>query len=373
MDETELADLMALLPALLGALEVLGFVARHFNPPDFAQMLAAIGEPDAALRAARPRLAAWPERLGDVRAALETASDHTLAGFDGLREAGGEIRPVFRALGHLPRAQEALYPLAGALPPVSRFFLEPGMRGDGDLQARLAQAPPREDVGVMHLDNDPGSRGGFSAYVPEDYSPDRAWPLVMALHGGAGNGRSFLWSWLRDARSHGAILIAPRAVGDTWALTGPDRDTPNLMRMVDWARGRWNIDPGRILLTGMSDGGTFSYVSGLEPGSPFTHLAPAAAAFHPMLAQMADPARIGGLPIHVSHGVLDWMFPVDMAREAARVLTAAGAHVTYRELDDLSHTYPRELNPQILRWMSETAAGGQGRGFPHCPGTPNRA
>jgi len=51
--------------------------------------------------------------------------------------------------------------------------------------------------------------------VPEYYTPDRAWPLVMALHGGSGNGRGFLWSWLRDARSHGAILVAPTATGGT--------------------------------------------------------------------------------------------------------------------------------------------------------------
>jgi len=357
----ELDDLMVLLPPLLGALEALGFVARHFHPPALAELMTAIGRPEEPLRAARPQLAAWPERLADVRGALEAAADHVLAGFDGLRQAeaegGDALRQGFRALGQLPRAQEALYPLAAVLPPVSRFFLEPGARGDADLVARLSEGAGREDVGVLHVDNAPGSRGGFSAYAPEDHDPQRAAPLVVALHGGAGNGRSFLWTWLRDARSHGAILITPTAVGDTWALSGRDHDTPNLLRMVAWARARWAIDPNRMLLTGMSDGGTFSYVSGLEPGSPFTHLAPIAAAFHPMLAQMADPDRLRGLPIHVAHGTLDWMFPVDMAREAARALAGAGAAVTYREIDDLSHTYPRELNPEILDWMGRTAAG----------------
>jgi phospholipase/carboxylesterase len=32
-------------------------------------------------------------------------------------------------------------------------------------------------------------------------------------------------------------------------------------------------------------------------------------------------------------------------------LSAAGAEVTYRELDDLSHTYPREMNTPILNWL----------------------
>ena len=105
----------------------------------------------------------------------------------------------------------------------------------------------------------------------------------------------------------------------------------------------------------MSDGGTFSYVSGLDGRSPFTHLAPCSAAFHPMLAAMADGERLNGLPIAITHGVLDWMFPFAMAREAAASLEARGARVTYRELDDLSHTYPREVNPELLRWLNETA------------------
>ena len=163
---------------------------------------------------------------------------------------------VFRALRYAPRAQEALYPLAAKLPPVSDFFVDPRLREDADLKARLA-APAKENTGIIHDRNEPGSRGGFSLYVPEYYAPDRAWPLVMALHGGSGNGRGFLWSWLRDARSYGAILVAPTATGSTWALMGEDTDTPNLARILDLVRSRWNVDPAKLLLTGMSDGGTF--------------------------------------------------------------------------------------------------------------------
>ncbi len=105
----------------------------------------------------------------------------------------------------------------------------------------------------------------------------------------------------------------------------------------------------------MSDGGTFTYVSGLEAGSTFTHLAPVSAAFHPMLAQMADARRARGLPIHIIHGALDWMFPVELARQAHRSFAKAGANVTYREIEDLSHTYPREINAPVLEWLRDTA------------------
>ena len=356
MSEAVVDDIVAVLPPLLQSIEALGLVARHLNPPDFGRVMHAVGTPDEALKAVQARLADWPAEFADVQSALRAASDAALKAFEGLRavqNGNGDLVAVFRALRYAPRAQEALYPLAEKFPPVSSFFVDPARRDDAELSARLA-APAGQDTGIMHDHNEAGSRGGFSLYVPEYYTADRAWPLVMALHGGSGNGRGFLWSWLRDARSFGAILVAPTAIGSTWALMGEDVDTPNLARILDLARARWNIDPKRLLLTGMSDGGTFSYVTGLEGSSPFTHLAPVSATFHPLMAEMADAKRLRGLPVHIVHGQLDWMFPVQVARQTRQLLSAAGADVTYREIEDLSHCYPREINPAILSWLGGT-------------------
>ena len=357
MSEAVIDDVVAVLPPLLQSLEALGFIARHFHPPSFDRVMKAAGEPDEDLSAARSRLSDWPADFAGIRTAIETASDAALSAFSGLRavQAGqGDMTFAFRALRQLSRAEEALYPLAAKFPPVSSFFLNPEVCEDADLLARVA-VPATATTGIIHDHNEPKSRGGFSLYVPEYYSPDRVWPLVTALHGGSGNGRGFLWRWLRDARSLGAILVAPTALGATWALMGEDADTANLARILEAVRRRWNIDPEKLLLTGMSDGGTFSYVTGLESASPFTHLAPVAATFHPLMAQMADADRLRGLPIHIVHGALDWMFPVETARQTRDVLIAAGADVTYREIDNLSHCYPREMNAPIMNWLGVPA------------------
>ncbi|MFC3079588.1 hypothetical protein ACFODL_15925 [Phenylobacterium terrae] len=353
MDERVLEELVGLLSPLLRGIELLGLVARHFHPPQFADLAGLIAGADVSLLNARSRLTPWPEGLGDVRGALEAAADETLAAFDGLGAAfdEGDLRHGFRALRHLSLAQEALYRLA-SLPPVSRYFIEPARRADGDLLTRLAAAGAPEGTGVLHFDNSRDERGGFSVYVPEYYDAGREWPVVVALHGGSGHGRAFLWSWLRDARSHATILIAPTSVGPTWALSGPDEDTPNLERILAFAAERWRIDASRLLLTGMSDGGTFSYVTGLEGSSPFTHLAPVAASFHPMLAEFADRERLRNLPIRIVHGALDWMFPIEVARSAFQALSMAGADVSLTELADLSHTYPQEQNPGLLEWLA---------------------
>ncbi|ABE37573.1 phospholipase/Carboxylesterase [Rhodopseudomonas palustris BisB5] len=354
MSDAVVDDIVALLPPLLQSIEALGFIARYLHPPEFGEVMRLAGAPDAQLRSELPRVAKWPDQFAHLREPLRMAGDHALAAFDGLRtvdSGAGDLGAVFRALRHLPQALEALYPLAATLPPVSGLYLDPALQQDEALHARLAQ-PKHPDSGVFHYANEPGSRGGFSFYVPEYYTPDRAWPLVVALHGGSGNGRLFLWNWLRDARSRGAIVVAPTATGRTWALMGDDADTPNLARIVDFIRSRWSIDPERLLVTGLSDGGTFCYVTGLDDASPFTHLAPIAASFHPLLAGMASVDRLRGLPIQIVHGRHDWMFPVELARQAQQALFKAGADVSYREIADLSHTYPRELNAALLDWLN---------------------
>lgn len=354
MSEAVIDDIVAVLPPLLNALEALGFLQRHLHPPAFGSVMNALGTPDEALDRARAAVGDWPEQFAGLRERLDLACGETLAAFAGIREVergNGDLVAVFRALRHVPRAQEALYPLAVRFPPVSSFFLNSANRDNGALLPRL-EVGAGEHTGIFHDQNERGGRGGFSVYVPEYYTPEHAMPLVMALHGGSGNGRGFLWSWLRDARSLGAILVAPTATGPTWALMGDDADTPNLMRILETVRKRWTIDASRMLLTGMSDGGTFCYVTGLEGASPFTHLAPVSATFHPLMAEMADATRLQGLPIFITHGKLDWMFPVQTARQTQGALSAAGAAVTYREIDDLSHTYPREINAELLQWLN---------------------
>ncbi len=356
MTSVPLEQIQQLVTPLLRTLDALAHLARHLHPPRFSRVLAEVGAPDEELRAARSA-PPWPDPYSALRPNLDQAADEALAAFDGLREAATApegLRLAWRALRHVPRALEALYPLAGILPPVNRFFLTPDRQADHDLQMRFLSPPPT-DTGVMCFGDDPNARASVWIYVPETYSAATAAPLVVCLHGGSGRGRAFLWSWLRDARSYGAILVAPTSLGDTWAISGPDVDTPHLAHILNFARGKWRIDPDRLLLTGMSDGGTFTYTSGLEAGSPFTHLAPVSAAFHPMLAQVADANRLNGLPIHIVHGALDWMFSIEMAREAARYFRAAGAAVTSRQVEDLSHTYPADLNGAILDWLQQTS------------------
>ncbi len=360
-NEPAIDAIAALVPATLRALYALEFAGRHLSPDNLPRLIEAVAgrEVDVEGALSGSRAADWPERLAPVRACLEGAAAAAGEGVSGLLAASDAPQPIvaaYRAMRAYARAAEALYPMAAHLKPVSQFFLEAAARDDTALAARLAEVDPtREQVGVMHVGGPPGTRGAFSLYVPEYYDAarddGRPWPLVVAMHGGSGNGGAFLWSWLREARTRGLIVIAPTAIGSTWSLMEPDEDGPNIDRMVDQVASQWNIDPARQLLTGMSDGGTFTYVLGLRGDCRFTHLAPVAAAFHPMMMGLADGERLRGLPIQILHGAQDWMFPPTMARHAQQALDQAGAAVVYREIADLSHTYPRDENAAILDWF----------------------
>jgi phospholipase/carboxylesterase len=357
MSDALVEAMVGIVRTMLDALDRLEFIARHLHPPDIASLVEVLGDCDGDLRKTRGVIAnvAWPDHLVPFREQMEHAADMTLRACDGLREAGvsGGLRAAMRALRNVGRALEALYPLAPSLPSVSRFFLEPNKRDGQALLDRLASGAARTDirVGVLHAENTTDQRGGFSVYVPEDYDPAHAYPLLMALHGGSGHGRLFLWSWVREARSQGVIVVAPTATGSTWSLMEPEADSKHLARVLEHVAANWWVDRSRLLLTGMSDGGTFTLLSGIDEDSPFTHLAPVAASFHPLLMTMAQPQRMLKLPVYLVHGAKDWMFPVSTARSAYGALDAAGAQVVYREIDDLSHAYPRDENPRILDWF----------------------
>jgi hypothetical protein len=53
-------------------------------------------------------------------------------------------------------------------------------------------------VGFIHKEGG-NWRAEYSPYVPEYYTPQQRWPLIVCLHGGFGHGDEYIWTWLRPA------------------------------------------------------------------------------------------------------------------------------------------------------------------------------
>jgi phospholipase/carboxylesterase len=189
-------------------------------------------------------------------------------------------------------------------------------------------------------------------YIPEYMDPADPASLVIVLHGGTGHGADFLWSWLREARTRGFVLLAPTSQSDTWALMGEDIDLGPLTAMIDFIKQQCSIDEDHILLTGMSDGGTYTLQAGLHQDSPFTHLAPFSGVLHPEIQMMGRMQHARDRDIYLVHGTLDWMFPIETAYMAQAELEAAGANLVFRPIEGLSHSYCRAENPNVISWFN---------------------
>ena len=153
------------------------------------------------------------------------------------------------------------------------------------------------------------------------------------------------------------MVLSPTAQDRTWSIIEPpDVDKEPLLEMVAHVREHFAIDASRILLTGMSDGATYTFMLGLQSDTPFTHLAPVCGVLHPVVMMDGSLVNARHKPIYQVNGVVDWMFPIDSAYMARDQLLEAGADLTFRAIEDLPHTYPRDENPHILDWLGAPQA-----------------
>lgn len=358
IDDAGFLDRLAKLgPALLAGLDAMETARRHLHPQHFGQIRERLAPLHANLKAALNAFDAGdvPDEAAAFAGQMQKsarAAEEALSGF--LKPASGP-EEILRAMHHHCQAQQFVYPLRKVLPPVSRFFVEAPFR---DRLAEIDPDPPADGVmvGLHRAGGAPPARGGFVLYVPESYDGTENWPLVVALHGGSGDGSDFLWTWLHEARGRQFLLLSPTARGDTWSMMGPDVDAPAIRSMVEYVQQNWKVDASRILLTGLSDGATYTLLLGLQENSPFTALAPVSGVFHPTNFENGNMGRAKGKRIYLVHGTLDWLFPVMIAHGTRDALTEAGAELVFREIEDLSHTYPREENDKILSWFDSSLA-----------------
>ena len=125
-----------------------------------------------------------------------------------------------------------------------------------------------------------GKRHFYQVFIPRDYSPNRPWPVIMALHGAARRGsdnamqiRGGLATIVREqAATFPAIVIFPQSPAGT---RGADF-VPFLAPMLDKEMTALNADPGRVYLTGMSFGGFLAYDFATRNPTRFAALVPVA-------------------------------------------------------------------------------------------------
>ena len=202
--------------------------------------------------------------------------------------------------------------------------------------------------GISHWKSEQ-DHNDFSLYVPEYYEKrENGWPLIVTLHGGYGQGREYIWSWLRFARSRGYFLIAPKSVGPTWSILQPSIDINSILKMLDRISEDYDLDPAAVFLSGLSDGGTFSYILGFSHPHKFAALSPVAGVLSPITVPLLRTGNGKTLPLHVVHGALDTIFPIQSVRSTNQLLEKLGYNITYTELADWGHALTYSVNENIV-------------------------
>lgn len=183
----------------------------------------------------------------------------------------------------------------------------------------------------------------YSLYVPEYYDPGRSWPLIVCLHGGGGRDDDIIWLWLKHAKSKGFLLVAPKSTEMTWM----PRDVHFVLKVIQEVRSLYHVEEKAIFLTGVSDGGTFTYEVGMRNPHLFAALAPVSGGMMPWF----DFEKARHLPIYILHGAKDAIIPVDFAHQAKGILESFGYPLVYRELPDWGHAIPFKEMVYICDWF----------------------
>lgn len=161
----------------------------------------------------------------------------------------------------------------------------------------------------------------YLLHVPPGYDPDAPWPLVLALHGGGGQGRGMAWltglSRLADRRSF--LVAYPDGVERSWNDGREDPGVPAsrwqvddvafLVALIDQVASAYRIDATRVYATGISNGGFMSQRLACEASTRVTAIASVVATIGVELAGRCSPAR--AVPVLMVNGTADPLVPYD--------------------------------------------------------------
>lgn len=150
--------------------------------------------------------------------------------------------------------------------------------------------------------------------VPAGYRPDRAWPLVVLLHGYGANAyvQDLLLGLSARVDARGFVLVLPEGTvnaenfqfWNAWPPccdfedTGVD-DVAYIRGLIEQAKAALTIDPDRVFLVGHSNGGFMSTRMACDAADVVTGIASIAGAMPPADEAGCTPARpVSLLSIH---------------------------------------------------------------------------
>jgi poly(3-hydroxybutyrate) depolymerase len=190
----------------------------------------------------------------------------------------------------------------------------------------------------------------YSLYVPESYRPSDSYGLVVCLHGAGFSGDAYIERW--QPRLNGRyILVCPSYPMGAWYTRRAEELVLAVIREVE---RRYHVDPDRVFLTGMSNGGIGAWLIGMHHAPLFAGIAPMASGLDDVLFPFLENLR--STPAYIIHGSHDNVMPVELSRKLDKELDHLGYSHVYREHDRVhpmagGHFFPREELPALVHWF----------------------
>jgi predicted esterase len=204
----------------------------------------------------------------------------------------------------------------------------------------------------------PDTGGFFLLYLPDDYSPDRLWPVIFGYHGLGGSATT--WPFRQATHGEG-FLIA----GMTYASEEYHRHLlRNDPKLLDGEKAHFEealrilsrlarVDAKKVFMGGFSQGGYSTTLLGEAMLERLAGLIVLGAGRYWTNGHPPQRRPIWRKPIFVGVGEQDEMHR-PRGQEAAAAYKRWGADVTLDEWPNTGHTFPRDA-PALYDWLHQKA------------------
>jgi polyhydroxybutyrate depolymerase len=161
-----------------------------------------------------------------------------------------------------------------------------------------------------------GRERTYLLHLPPAYDGKRLLPVVIVLHGGGGNaeGAVRMTGFSAKADREGFVVVYPNGTGRLktrlltwnsgnccgWAMDKNVDDVGFIRALIDELVKTRAVDPKRVYVTGMSNGGMMTYRLGCELSDKIAAIAPVAGALDVDNCQPANPVSV-----IIFHGTAD--------------------------------------------------------------------
>ena len=174
----------------------------------------------------------------------------------------------------------------------------------------------------------------YLIYIPSSYSNDRSTPILFAFHGFGGYNQYFIndADFRNLADQYNFIAVYPQGLvcndGTTWNTHPPGGDNKCSQDDIGFfaallyeISGNYNVDSGKVFLTGYSNGADFSYSMACYQSSLITAISPVSGLMpmvdgsecnpsHPTSIAIFNGKNDGSRPYT---GISGWMMSVDQS------------------------------------------------------------